>query len=526
MNHARRKSLLCTTHTNTACAPSEVLQRLTLCVKSEVCAYDCVVLQVMEVTHTGIRFPDATQASTVFITGSTAHAHATHLFLHGLQPLVLMFELTEAQTAQVLELGASCMCQPEEVVRQAEHGLAVGVAFRWKSPDACATVYVKTTEATASHAYHARVRILHLAGATVFGMGSLNPHFPGFNDLMDDPNFYPPSVLVSSLHGQLRAELGNIVAPSEGTPPPRLLDVARAWTDGHGGSLNPDGGVAVREHRVIVPGVSATALLGAVPSIVSAVPPLRSPLLPPVSVLPTATEGLHGHGPPVAYTHVGVPVPPHHVHISSPLGAATTAAAASTTTSGPGPIAMPSTMNASHMQLVAGNGDVLPTLSTHHRVAPVSMPVHPTTVYAATAHALPSAPLEPDVGGATGNGCNGVGVPSQEDSNNINTEQTAGRDSATRKLSSKSSLRDASEASCGVSAGQHGYHAVQGATPTVCSNGHGPSSNDVVSLVFHIAHATQSTYLLARYPNYQFSARSSEQSCRVSPCHVLRRVLR
>jgi len=55
------------------------------------------IKRVMDVTQTTIRFPEATQNSAVFISGAANLAKVTHLYLHGLQTLLLSFDLTPAQ---------------------------------------------------------------------------------------------------------------------------------------------------------------------------------------------------------------------------------------------------------------------------------------------------------------------------------------------------------------------------------------------------------------------------------------------
>lgn len=59
------------------------------------------IKRIMDITQTTIRFPEATQNSAVFISGAANFAKITHLYLHGLQSLLLSFDLTPTQVGSV-----------------------------------------------------------------------------------------------------------------------------------------------------------------------------------------------------------------------------------------------------------------------------------------------------------------------------------------------------------------------------------------------------------------------------------------
>ena len=60
------------------------------------------IKRVMDITGTSIRFPEASQGSAVFISGSTNQVKIAHAFLHGLQAVQLSFDLTADQQVNLL----------------------------------------------------------------------------------------------------------------------------------------------------------------------------------------------------------------------------------------------------------------------------------------------------------------------------------------------------------------------------------------------------------------------------------------
>jgi len=151
------------------------------------------IKDLMAMTATSIRFPDAHANSAVFISGGRDATKVAHAHLQGQLPLTLMFDMTEACTLAFLATAQAHGTGPEELAVAAATGLRADVAAKLRG--ATLTITLRGTESHSAHLFMARTAILRFAGVpsdAELGQAGMAVHDPAFDAMVDDPKFAPP----------------------------------------------------------------------------------------------------------------------------------------------------------------------------------------------------------------------------------------------------------------------------------------------------------------------------------------------
>ena len=167
------------------------------------------VQSMMQLTNTVIRFPRANLDSSIFISGPKDSVKTVHMYLQGILPIYLVFELVDDQVATLITRSREVEMDIEQMIKafvEERAGVTIGVTHEHAK---ALVVTIKGTEGACGQLYKARAMVLGMAGVRgETGSENIDTDKNAFLNTIDDVKFAPQPQLALNIIQQLQDDIG------------------------------------------------------------------------------------------------------------------------------------------------------------------------------------------------------------------------------------------------------------------------------------------------------------------------------